>query len=346
MNGDSPSSRSSVSEEHLSALYDEGGFIERKKSGTLDLYGKDALDFLHRMTTNELKSLKPHAVQETILTNEKARILDVLRVMISEDYIRVLTSECRNEDVRKWLEKFIIMDDVTIVDRTEGLALIDVIGEKAIPTITGELIGSEETYESTWRTILIESGHAELVLHRSITGSMLTIVSPIAQIDATKRWLRNILGISSELTEAQFELWRIEHGFPKVGVELSEYVHPLEAGAERAVSFTKGCYVGQEVIARLDTYQKVHRQLNGIIIDSSEAIPEPPPIILKSESREIGKVTSLVFHPRLRKWIGLGIVETEMEEGTSLHVDCDGKSINARIVPLPFSISENEAAGG
>ena len=346
MNGDSPSSRSSVSEEHFSALFNEGGFFERKNSGALDLHGKDALDFLHRMTTNELKSLKPFTVQETILTNEKARIIDVLRVLIGEEYIRVLTSERLNKDVRKWLEKFIIMDDVTIVERTEELALIDVIGEKAISKITAELIGSTEKFESAWRKIQIDSVQAELVFHQSITGSMLTIVFPKAQIDAMKRWLRNIIGISSELTEAQFELWRIEHGFPKVGAELSEYVHPLEAGAERAVSFTKGCYVGQEVIARLDTYQKVHRQLRGIIIDSSEAIAETPPIILKSESREIGKITSLVFHPRLRKWIGLGIVETGMEEATSLHVDCNGKSIDARIVSLPFSISENEAVGG
>ena len=143
--------------------------------------------------------------------------------------------------------------------------------------------------------------------------------------------------------EAAWEIWRIEQGIPAWGRELTATVNPLEAGLRFAISFHKGCYIGQEVIARLEHYEKVRRRLMGLYLE--EEIPAGE-TRLEAEGREVGWLTSSIRSPR---WgpIGLGYVLREYAEpGRSISVRSGERTITARLAMLPFATNPPPGSQG
>jgi folate-binding protein YgfZ len=136
------------------------------------------------------------------------------------------------------------------------------------------------------------------------------------------------------IDEATYETLRIEAGIPLFPSELNEKHNPLETSLVQAISFTKGCYIGQEVIARLDTYDKVQRHLMGVLTDSPDALAAPT-AISTSDGTQIGEITSTTFSPTLGKTIGLGFVKTAFANpGNTVTLD----SRTGKLVSLPFDI--------
>ncbi len=133
-----------------------------------------------------------------------------------------------------------------------------------------------------------------------------------------------------------YNIFRIERGIPAVPNEINDFNNPLEIGLGSDVSFTKGCYIGQEVIARLDTYDKVQRSLKGITSDTDKGLTDNASIIY--ESKEIGKITSSVYSPNLKKNIALGLIKNEFNKnGLSVFTkDEAGTLCKINIVDLPF----------
>jgi folate-binding protein YgfZ len=134
-----------------------------------------------------------------------------------------------------------------------------------------------------------------------------------------------------------FDVLRIEAGIPVYGRELREDYNPLEANLRKFVSFTKGCYIGQEVIVRLDTYNKLQRRLVGFIFDTRGGVERNARVLFNDE--EIGLVTSSAFSYGIQKTIGLGYVKLQYAvPGVNLKVISKGKEIFAEVINLPFSI--------
>jgi aminomethyltransferase len=131
------------------------------------------------------------------------------------------------------------------------------------------------------------------------------------------------------------EIHRIERGFPVYGKELTEDVNPLEAGLERFVSFTKGCYIGQEVIARLDTYKKLQKRLVGLLLDENAVVRQGARVT--AQGNEVGWVTSAAQSPRLNRTIALAYVRSAWAvPNTGLDMATESGAQEAQVVQLPF----------
>ncbi len=254
--------------EHGSALF------VAKRGSILRHIGKDALDLLHRITTNSLISLADGEARRTLLTNEKGRIIDSLWVLKRNSEELLLVSDSDDLDATKdGILRYTIIEDAEIEAFDHFLTRWHVAGPKShevvqmlLPELSenitdapcGYLGGadvveggvvlawrSDVVFEPTWS--LIASAPAVLILEDRFGDAGLEPARP-------------------EL----FDYLRVITGIPIADAELTDRVNPLEAGLERLIDFEKGCYVGQEVIARLDTYDKVQRKLVAFRSTSSE----------------------------------------------------------------------------
>jgi folate-binding protein YgfZ len=287
------------------AVTSGAGLYDASHLGRLKASGDDALDLLHRLSTNNVAALEPGQGAPTILTTDRGRILDVVTVVHAGDHLLLLTSPGMAQAVMEFLDRYTIMEDMEVEDVSASLAM---------PSLWGPACGA----------LLQSAGGAsvsDLALHHSaegeVSGCLVRIVaaamgdvpgyyliSPAATVEDLWRGL--LSAGATPLGEEGYELARIARGVPVYGSEMGEEYNPLEAGLIGSIDFTKGCYIGQEVIARLDTYQKVQKYLVKVAFDPQAAVW--PGAVLTHEGKPVGKVTSVAHDPGLGTPIGLAYV--------------------------------------
>ncbi len=327
-----------------------GLFDATSTYGRLFAKGKDAIDLLHRMSTNDMKPLeeaKPQA-SLTVLTNEKGRFIDVLKVVRDSDgKVLLITSKGLEETVIRWLDKFTIMEDAHFEPATEKIAQFLICGPNATAIVSKyasqDLTGADR---SSVFDLQIDSMAATLVKAPSLAGNAWFVLT--ASEAASKVWSKLELDIwdhdgaifDSEL----FEILRIENGTPIAPNEINDKHNPLELPlASEAVSFTKGCYIGQEVVARLDAQNKVQRQLVGLKFpDGTPNIGDRISVESLAETPlgdEIGDITSIANSPEHGN-IGLGYIRAKYANpGAVVSVkDSAGNKLSATLVQLPFHV--------
>ncbi len=338
-------------DQYLKVRKNVGLFDATNSYGRLFARGKDALDLLHRMSTNDLKPLEQAKGQAvlTILTNEKGRFIDVLKVVRdSAGDTLLITSKDKEESIIQWLDKFTIMEDARFELATEKIAQFLICGPKAISIV--RQYASQESIEESRASVFdlqIESIPATFVKAPSLAGNAWFVLTAVDT--ASSVWSKleaNVLGRGGAIFDSElFEVLRIENGTPVAPNEINEKHNPLELKlALEAVSFTKGCYIGQEVIARLDAQDKVQRQLVGLRFqDGSPAIgnriSDEALVGVNPLGDEIGDVTSIAHSPA-NGAIGLGYVRAKYANlGTIVSVkDNEGHKLPAMIVTLPFDV--------
>ncbi|HEY9900741.1 MAG TPA: glycine cleavage T C-terminal barrel domain-containing protein [Pantanalinema sp.] len=308
-----------------------GGIVDRSDWGKLWLAGKDAADFLHNYTTHDVKALAPGKGIQTAVTTWKGTMVDHVFVMRREDGLWVLTHPGRSRAVKDALEKYLLGVDVTLEDRTEGYGLLYVFGQLSRPVMakaTGlqpswpqhapvpvRIGGAEALVASTWGAF--GEGYHVLVTNDAATTVYDALVR---EADA-----KGMLPIGSEA----WERLRIEQGIPAFGHEITEAVNPWEARLADSVSMAKGCYLGQEVIARLANYDKVQRYLVGLRFEG-DRLPEQGAEI-HVDDKKVGVVTSACAE------LGLGFVKgAYVAPGTRVVVKTGDKSTPAMVEARPF----------
>ena len=303
--------------------------------GRLKASGQDVLDLLNRLSTNDVVSLQPGQGAPTILTTDRGRILDLITVLNLGDHVLLLTSPQTREDVIQWIDKYTIVEDVVLEDVTPTTAMLSLFGPRA-PLLLNRLmdIGLErfEANQSACVTIAGVEGH---VIKRDLVN--LARFDVVVQVkDAEKVWREIIAAGAVPIGLEAFEVLRVESGAPGYGKELGQSYNPLETGLWGSISFTKGCYIGQEVIARLDTYQKVQRHLVSLSFSPDAQVEEDQ--ILAHEGKEVGAVSSVVRLPTTGELIGLGYVRKAAAEiGTRLSFkDKEGSWAKVEAIVLPF----------
>jgi folate-binding protein YgfZ len=276
----------------------------RQHHARINLAGKDVLDFLHRMSTNDLRDLPDGGNRRTVLVNEKARIVDLVTVVRSGDAVSLIGSAGNARVLAQWLERFIIMEDVRITDELDNVGIPRLIGP-----------GSPSVVEEGGRVPPTRAIRADL---GSIPAFLLTGETDISGLP--------------EIDEKTFETLRIEEGVPAFGTELTAEFNPLEGGLLDCISFSKGCYIGQEVIARLDTYKKLRKVLSAFEFPGYEGNTLSPGRLLHGET-DAGTVTSTAYSPAQEGWIGLGYRRLNTSADTLILKPSGGaKSVPARIV--------------
>lgn len=308
-----------------------GGILDRSDWGKLWLSGKDAADFLHNYTTHNIKALAPGKGLQTAITTWKGTMVDHVFVMRREDGLWLLTHPGRAQAVQSALEKYLLGVDAAIEDRTEGYGLLYVFGQLAPPVMakaTGlqpvwgqhapvsvRIGGAEALVAATWPAF--GEGYHVLMANNVATAVYDALVR---EADA-----KGMLPIGSEA----WEHLRIEQGIPAFGHEIGEDVNPWEARLADSVSMAKGCYLGQEVVARLANYDKVQRYLIGLRFGSDRT-----PSIgseIQVEGKKVGVVTSAMAGS------ALGFVKgAHVEPGTRVAIKAGEESIPALLESRPF----------
>jgi folate-binding protein YgfZ len=251
------------------------------------LEGSDAFDFLQRMSTNDFRNLADGGSCRTVIVNEKGRVLDVVTVVKAAAGAIVVGSPGSSTTLAEWFDRFIIMDDVRISLRAECPALIAVIGPDAPATAAVLGVGMIVAREDLGR----------IPCCLLLPGELREGATPAPLPDGFDRLPRADAGT--------LDAARVEECVPVRGRELGPDVNALEAGLKPYISFSKGCYIGQEVIARLDTYKKLRTIIARFGIDAPDGT-EPSPGSLLQDGREAGRITSTAYSSINNGWIGLG----------------------------------------
>lgn len=295
--------------------------------GIIKTTGDDIIDLIHRLSTNNCMNVTQHVGKQTILTNEKGRIIDIITILKrKEDYL-MLTSSKNELQVIQWLKKFIIMEQIQFEIVTDEYDMITVHGAQSLDCISQ----------------LLNTHDLNIPIHSMITSMDFPFriairLMPIHElqflvIDVKDTGLLNLFESSgiAFFGESQFERERILSGMGKYGHELSESYNPLEAGLLHLIDFKKGCYIGQEVIARLDSYNKVQKRLMGFF----SQYPIVQDSIISIGAKEIGIVTSALQSTEYT--IGLAFIRSEQAFPDSVvYATSEGISQLCTLLNLPM----------
>jgi folate-binding protein YgfZ len=343
-----PEKYKSIEEEYFTARRN-AVFFDISHFGKLRLTGKDSLDLLDRISTNDLAGLRPGMGKQTFMVTEKGRVVDLCTVYVQQESLLLMTSPTNSINVKKWIERFIISEDVKVEDVSEKFPIIYVAGPNAAQFLKKVVHSSHRTVldlekmplNNFVRTFL-SSREVFLSKARLALDTGYAIITKLDDLEPVWNMLIENSRTSSAVPagDATFEILRIESGTPLYPSELNEDVNPLEVGILEAVSFTKGCYVGQEVVSRLQTYNKVRRHLVGLIADSRMPAGSkiyPPDRPSSGMESEIGFVTGSTRSPGLGKEIALAYIALQqVVPGTRYVVKVGGKNIDAELSSLPF----------
>jgi folate-binding protein YgfZ len=292
------------------------GLFDRSDRGKLALTGSGAKEFLQGQITNDVEALTPGTGCYAAFLTPKGKMLGDLRVLDAGDELLLDCERVALQELFNMIRRFSIGFDVELHKRTVERGLLSVIG--AVPDAVGPLPEPEHSHQ------LVSVGGVSARAIRTDLG--VDLMCAAGDVDALKTALALPV-----LTDEEVELARIESGRPRYGIDLDDTVIPQEAGLnERAVSFTKGCYVGQETVARLFYRGKPNRFLRGLRI--SEPVSTGVPLFV--EDREVGQITSTACSPTFGS-IGLAIVRREAPVGSTVRVGDNG--VTAEVVELPFT---------
>ncbi len=289
----------------LSAAKTGIAIVDRSHWGLLKISGEDRLRYLHNQSTNDFNQLKPGEGCDTVFVTSTGRTLDLATAYVTEDSILVLVSPNRRQQLLKWLDGFIFpFDKVKLADLTAENAIFTLVGPQSNVFLS-------QLGLANWEDRPIY--HHELVTLDDITlrlgvGSGLalpgsTLIVPIK--DAAKVWSKLTNAGAVPIGDRVWSQLRIEQGRPAAERELTEDYNPLEAGLWYTISFNKGCYIGQETIARLNTYKGVKQRLWGIKL--SDRVSPQTPITL--EEQKVGVLTS--YADTAEGGLGLAYVKTK-----------------------------------
>ncbi len=330
------------------ALTERCGLVDRSARGKLALTGAGAIEFLNGQVTNELADLRPGEGRYAAFLTHKGKMLGDLRILAVGEHADGPVSELLLDTERAALQplfdmirRYKVGYDVELHKRTLECGLLSLGGPDSracVDRLVGVQKESPHTHASPDASVpaaLAEAEHTHLPA--AIAGAPVRLIATADGVDvlcaapALDAVRAALLDVGAAPTSAAAaEIVRVERGQPRYGVDIDDTTIPQEAGLnERAVSFTKGCYVGQETVARLHYRGKPNRHLRGLRMSAPAAYGTE----LRLGERAVGHLGSVVGSPRLGT-IGLALVRREAAPGDVVGVGANGTT--AEVVALPF----------
>jgi folate-binding protein YgfZ len=302
------------------ALREHAAWLDLSGRGKIRASGEDRARLLHAMTTNQVETLQPGEGCYAFFLNAQGRILADVNLLCFEDHFLLDTEPETRTKVYEHLDRYIIADDVTLEDQTGRIATIAIEGPKAAAALAalGAPVPAAPYSFATWTQ------------------------GTVARLDTTGKGGFSLMipaeekhAVISQLTEAGIppatpedaRIVRIESGRPRYGEEITERYLVQETNQLQAVHFSKGCYLGQEIVERVRSRAQIHRVLRRLEIDTSE--PPTPGTKLRSGDADAAEIASAVFSPALGKTVALAYVRTQFADpGTRVSLD----GISGRVV--------------
>jgi tRNA-modifying protein YgfZ len=302
------------------AITEGCGVLDRSERGKLALSGADTRTFLQGQVSNDVEGLVPGTGCYAAFLTPKGKMLGDLRILNAGEELLLDTERAALQALFNMIRHFSIGYDVQLHKRTLERGLVSLIGPDAAALARAEDLPAHEHAHA-----LVSVGDVPVRAIRTDVGIDLLCDAPDA--DAVRTALEE--AGAAPVGEAAAECLRVEHGRPRYGIDLDDTVIPQEGGLnERAVSFTKGCYVGQETVARLFYRGKPNRQLRGLKLSAMAAAGDE----LTFDGRVVGRLTSVAGSPRFGP-IGLALVRREAPPGTTVTL---GDGLSGEVIELPF----------
>jgi folate-binding protein YgfZ len=316
------------------------GVIDLSSRGRFLVSGTEAIQFLNGLITNDMKTLDEHRWMPAAFPNVQGRLIASVRVIRLEDEktdrnvcptFLIDTEAATHQSVLKNIERFTLAGDFRVTDVTTQTAFISVQGNKAMEIVRAELgdtaaaIEAKEVCRANDVTVIRASHTAEAGFDLLVDREQ-----------ATGLWDALQAAGAQPVGYDALEILRIEAGVPCYGVDMDETNVVTETGLDEAVSYTKGCYVGQEIIARIKYRGHVAKRLSGLLF--AEGVKADAGAVIKStDGKEIGRITSSTYSPHLRRAIALGYLKYDyLAAGTSVRISAGDQDVEAQVTELPF----------
>lgn len=314
------------------------GLFDLSARGRVEVSGAEAVMFLNGMLTNDVARLEEGAWMHAAFPNPQGRLVASTRVLKRGGAFLFDTEAATYPVVLKHLERFTLAGDFRVRDLTAETALLSVQGARAAEFV-GAALGAEAAATGRGHVTAGRFGAGEVTLIRATHTSEdgFDIFVEAADAEALRGALVEA-GASPAGHEA-LEVLRVEAGLPRYGVDASDANVVLEVVDEaEAVSYTKGCYAGQEIIARIHWRGHVAKRLAGVIFERDAEPPSDARLRDCAEGREAGRITSNVYSPRLRRRVALAVVKYDfLAPGTELKVYAEGAELcAAHVAELPL----------
>jgi folate-binding protein YgfZ len=304
------------------------------------LTGPDRVRYLNAVTSGNIRDLTPGQSALGLLLNAQGHMLAELMTLVLEDRLLVLSHAYLRQRTFEILERFIIMDDATLADDTAQTGTLAIEGPKALDLLR-KLMHVEymQLPDGAHVTAVLDSAGAAIpcrVLRHSLFGIRgAELLLPRESLSAAWQALTAAARVQggAPIGYRALNMLRLEAGIPWFGTDFDEHQIPQEAGVESThITFTKGCYTGQEIVERVRSRGHVNRRLTGLLFNSTE-VPKPGATVLAKDGTEAGHITSAAFSPLAGKATGMAYLRREyLEPGTTLQCG----NVAAEVIEVPL----------
>ena len=285
------------------------GFIDLSASrGRIRVEGTEAVQFLNGLITNDIKNATETTWLPAVFPTVQGRLIGAVRILRTQDGFLIDTESASHDAVLKTISRFTLAGDFKVTDVSNELALLTVQGKRArevIKDLNANVVPATHTAEDGF-DLLIDADERTVIVDKLVAAG------------------------AQPVSPATFETLRIEAGIPRHGQDMDETNVVLEANLDDAISYTKGCYLGQEIIIRIKHRGHVAKKLTGLTFEKSV---EAGTAITSDDGKEIGRVTSATYSPKLESPIALGYVRHEyLAPGTTVKAG----DVSGTVTDLPL----------
>lgn len=299
------------------------GFYKQKR-GLIAVWGKEAVQFLNGLITNDVAKFESFSWISAAFPNAQGRLLAVVRVMRFDEKFLFETEEATHEKVFQNLFRFTFAGDFKVEDLSEEFSYLSMFGK--------ELSNFKYKIPAENEVVVANFDDGEGFIIRDLRSAGFDVFLPKASKESFVNELKEEGAI--EISDELYEVLRIENGLPLYHIDMDETTIVPELDLPELISYNKGCYIGQEIIARIHFRGHVAKKLTGLIFEDANAEIKPNDEIKSLEDKNAGKITSVTFSPKLEKTIALAFVRYDyLAEGTELKVG----DFTAKVKDLPFA---------
>jgi len=320
-------------------LAESAGVLDLSSRGRLCVAGADRVRFLNGQVTNNVKDLAVGQGCYAALVNAKGKLQSDLNIYCLADELLLDFEPDLSPMVVERLEKYVIADDVQVIEVAANYGMLTVQGPRSRDVIAAAGLQAADAPRH-WKSRNSDSGEIYCMNNARGTAAGFDLFMPISERDGLMElFVNSARAIGGGLTSFEaLEVVRVEAGLPRFGVDMDQSNLAPEAIEAQAISYAKGCYIGQEVISRIRAYGEVAKSLRGLQLPADLAVLPVKGDKLAHESREVGYITSAVRSPKLKANIALAYVRREHKAaGTNLEVVSGENRFATVVCDLPFN---------
>ena len=311
------------------------GLIDLSSRGRLLVGGSEAVQFLNGLITNDMKTLAENQWMPAVFPTVQGRLIASVRVIHTGDGYLIDTEPATHGRVLQTVARFTLAGDFRVTDLTTEMAQLSLQGLRAAK-IAGDVFGDSAESLSNFAGAVVPWNNSQVTIIRATHTAADGFDLFVEASAAATLWEKLTAAGARPIGFDAFEILRIEAGQPRYGIDMDETNVVTETNLDEAISYTKGCYIGQEIVARIKYRGHVAKKLTGLLFARGVKV-QTGATIRSLDEKDIGRITSATLSPHLGRTLALGYVKYDyLAAGTSVKVVAGDQEFTAEVTELPF----------